>query len=46
MACQESAAGLDSLIDPRQLSTLDARILKETLRQARKLQAWLGRQLP
>lgn len=46
LACQDNAAGLDSLIDPRQLSTLDARILKETLRQARKLQAWLGRQLP
>ena len=46
LACQEQGARLDSLIDPQQLGTLDARILKETLRQARKLQAWLGRHLP
>ncbi|BBF84317.1 predicted signal-transduction protein containing cAMP-binding and CBS domain [Aquitalea magnusonii] len=46
LACQEQGAGLDSLIDPQQLGTLDARILKETLRQARKLQAWLGQHLP
>lgn len=46
LACQENGARLDNLIDPQQLGTLDARILKETLRQARKLQAWLGQHLP
>ena len=46
LACQEAGARLDNRINPQQLGPLDARILKETLRQGRKLQAWLARHLP
>ncbi|RQO73597.1 hypothetical protein DBR44_07740 [Aquitalea sp. FJL05] len=46
LACQEAAARLDNMIRPAELGALDARILKETLRQARKLQAWLAQYIP
>lgn len=41
--CLENGRPINSLINPEKLNPLDNRILKETLRQARKLQQWLAR---
>jgi len=46
LSSQEKGRRLDNLIEPAALGMLDARILKETLRQGRKLQSWLARHLP
>lgn len=42
-AAQTTGEPVDNRIDPERLNTLDRRILKEAFRQARKLQAVMGR---
>ena len=42
-AAQTKGEAVDNRIDPEQLNALDRRILKEAFRQARKLQAVMGR---